>query len=109
MGRHGASISLKVHLHEREKFHKGKRTRARTRLENDDRQMKVCKIELLDKEWRLMMSTAGFGYGNMAVGERTTINDKKWKCTQKPGSRWGIGRTLLSTNLEKIFPMIFAI
>jgi len=35
MGRHGASITLKVHLHERGKFYKGKSIWARIGLEND--------------------------------------------------------------------------
>ena len=50
-----------------------------TGLENDGWKMKVCRIEFLDEEERLMMSAEGFGYGNMAVGVRTKMNDKKWR------------------------------
>ena len=78
-------------------------------MENGDWKMKVCRIELLDEEERLMMSAEGFGYGNMAVGVRTKMNDKKWRMYTTSWLRWEIRRRIIWTDLKKMFPLIFAL
>lgn len=43
-------------MHRRGKFHNGRRTWARTRLKHDSVKTQVCKIELVNKEEKFMMS-----------------------------------------------------